>query len=475
MYRVRADDQANMKLGAAFILTVVLVVPACKVTDPLYCDDNTPCVDPERPYCDDNGEYPASEGIKHTCIPEPFSSDGGPTDDGGDVGRTIVQLDTAAFASCAVLSDGGLRCWGNLQNGDELVGDNEYPKEAGDIPTDGPVAQAAIGDQHICIRYTAGNVRCWGPNLSGFLGYGHQEPVVGPPADVPDIELGEPASQLTCGVNHCCALLESGEVRCWGNNTVGQLGLGHTETVGDNEVPTDADLVNVGGVVLQIVAGSAHTCVVLEGGLLRCWGQNGTAGKLGYGYESNVGDTETPVDAGYVNAGGDVIAVAPGWDHTCAILDGGSVRCWGSHLRLGIPGNDNDIGDSEEPASSGTTDVGGPARQVVAGEYFTCIARGDDQVVCWGGANSGQLGYAMPGDNVGDDETPAQQGPVMLGGAVDRLSTGTGNRNHSCALLQSGDVRCWGENGTAQLGLRHLEDIGDNETPASQDPVQVLD
>ena len=459
------------------VLALSLSLPAmsaCSKKDPLYCDENTPCTDPELPFCDDEGAYPASDGIKHTCIPDPFGSetDGGQGD--AQVGRSVVQLEVGRFATCAVLSDGGLRCWGNVRYG-ELIGDNEDPRDAGDVETGGAIAEAAIGFAHLCVLYEDGNVRCWGENDYGILGYGHQNPVDGPPAELPDIELGGPARHITAGENHTCALLESGDVRCWGYNSVSQLGLGKTEmAVGDNEVPTDEDPVDVGGVVEQLVAGNAHTCVVLEGGYLRCWGQNAPYGKLGYGNESEVGDTETPSEAGYVNVGGNVSAVAPGESHTCALLEGGAVRCWGYHVSLGIPGNEDDIGDDEEPTMVGTTDVGGPVRQIVAGDAYTCVVREDDEVVCWGGPTHGKLGYGTA-EIIGDNETPAETGPVMIGGTAAQLSTGCGDRSHSCVLLQSGDVRCWGANDLGQLGLRHLEDVGDDETPASRDPVQILD
>jgi alpha-tubulin suppressor-like RCC1 family protein len=454
-------------------LLAILVLASCK-NDPLYCDENTPCADPARPFCDLNGEYPASEGIKRTCIPDPF----GGTVDGGFSGdasgpRTIVQLEAGEYATCAVLSDGGLRCWGDLEYG-ELIGDNELPREAGDLPTGAPVAQVAIAENRMCVRYVAGNVRCWGDNALGFVGYGHKRRVDGPPIELPDVDLGGPASMITAGARHFCALLESGDVRCWGNNGSGQLGLGHSEIVGDNETPAEEDPVAIGGLVLHMAAGFSHTCVALEGGLLRCWGAN-AFGQLGYGHEEPVGDDETPAQEGYVNVGGEVVAIASGFAHTCALLQGGAVRCWGVSTQLGIPGTSDDVGDNEDPATSGTTDIGGVAEQLVAANYFTCAVRGDQRVVCWGAAGSGRLGYGSSDDNVGDDETPAEQGPVTLGGDAAAISTGAGERTHSCVLLESGDVRCWGENGRAQLGLGHLEDVGDNETPDSQDPVQILD
>jgi len=141
---------------------------------------------------------------------------------------------------------------------------------------------------------------------------------------------------------------------------------------------------------------------------------------------------------------------------------------------LGIPDNDNDVGDDEDPAASGATDVGSPTRQLIAGDGFTCALREDSKVVCWGGYSHGQLGYGSE-ETVGDNETPAQQGTVMLGEDVSELSSGASARGHSCVLLDSGNVRCWGWNVYGELGLGHLDDVGDNETPDSQDPVQILD
>ena len=225
-----------MSFRAGLSIAIAVVGLACKVKDPLYCDQNTPCMDADRPFCDLEGEYPASDGIKKTCIPDPFSgTDGGVSFDAATE-RTVQHLATAASRSCAVLSDGALRCWGSVDG--DIIGDNELPREAGDLETGGPVAQVVIALIGTCIRYEAGNVRCWGDNTFGELGYGHKRPVEGPPSQLPDVDLGGPAAFLTAGENFFCALLESGDVRCWGYNPSGQLGLGNTVTVGDNEVPS---------------------------------------------------------------------------------------------------------------------------------------------------------------------------------------------------------------------------------------------
>jgi cysteine-rich repeat protein len=160
---------------------------------------------------------------------------------------------------------------------------------------------------------------------------------------------------VVVGEAHTCVLFQTGGVRCWGAGSAGQLGYGNTNSIGDNETPASAGNVNVGGSVVQIAAGRAHTCALLSTGNVRCWGLN-NFGVLGYGNTNDIGDNETPASAGDVNVGGSVIQITSGFARTCALLSTGSVRCWGQGSVLGY-GNTNDIGDNETPASAGNVPV----------------------------------------------------------------------------------------------------------------------
>src|SRR5207249_6936380 len=99
-----------------------------------------------------------------------------------------------------------------------------------------------------------------------------------------NVDVGGPVVQLTAGGLHTCALLEGGKIRCWGNNQYGQLGYGHTLSIGDDETPASAGDVRIGDDVkaVRVVAGANHTCAVLDTGAVRCWGL-ANFGKLGYG------------------------------------------------------------------------------------------------------------------------------------------------------------------------------------------------
>ena len=244
--------------------------------------------------------------------------------------------------------------------------------------------------------------------------------------------------QTSAGAYHTCALLSTGNVKCWGNGGYGQLGYGNTNSIGDNELPATTNAVDIGGTVTQITTGQYHTCALLSTGNVRCWGYNGY-GQLGYGNTNSVGGYTTPASAGDVNVGGTVTQITAGANHTCALLSTGNVRCWGNGNsgQLGY-GNTNRIGDNESPASAGDVNVGGTVTAISAGQNHTCALLTSGNVRCWGNGNSGQLGYGNT-NSIGDNETPASAGDVNVGGAVTAIYTGDA---HTCALLRTGNVRC---------------------------------
>jgi len=214
-----------------------------------------------------------------------------------------------------------------------------------------------------------------------------------------------------------------------------------------------------------------HTCAILTKGRLRCWGW-GSAGRLGQGNTENIGDNELPSSAPFVSlgAGRKARAVALGEKHACAILDNARVRCWGdgSGGRLGY-GNPDTIGDNELPSSVGPLDLGGKARAIAAGEFHTCAILASGKVRCWGSGAGGRLGYGNEND-IGDNEAPGSVAPVFLGTGRTAVAISAGG-GHTCAILDNGRVRCWGFGHLGALGYGNENDIGDNETPGSVAPV----
>jgi alpha-tubulin suppressor-like RCC1 family protein len=330
-------------------------------------------------------------------------------------------------------------------------------------------ATLALGAFHSCTSLLGGRLRCWGTR--GYIGSGN-ELTIGDdetPDVLADVQIGAPVMQMAASWYHTCVLLQSGAVRCFGDGADGELGYGNLSSIGDDETPATAGNVDVGGFVVQVALGFSHTCALLDSGRVRCWGR-GSAGRPGYGNTNNIGDDETPASAGDVDLGGKAVQIVAGTLHTCALLDTGKVRCWGSggDGALGY-GNTNDIGDDETPASAGDVDVGGPVIQLAAGDGATCALLAGDTVRCWGSSVHGRLGYGNT-RTIGDDETPAAAGDIDVGGPVARIAMGF---EHSCALLKNGAVRCWGRGSTGALGYGNTADIGDDETPASAGDVKT--
>ena len=378
--------------------------------------------------------------------------------------------------SCVLMDSGKVRCWGRGMSGQtgyalgaEAIGDDELPKSVGDVKLLGKVVQLTAGYTHTCALYESGDVSCWGGG-EGSLGYPNitSYGFDNTPDQAGYIDVGGKAIQIAAGFTHSCALLESGAVRCWGRNEMGQLGYGNTTTIGDDETPATAGDVNIGGKATQITVGGGHSCALLESGAVRCWGYNAW-GQLGYGNIDNIGDDETPASAGDVNVGARVLHIVANVGQTCALLESGAVRCWGQGEmgKLGY-GNTDNIGDDETPVSAGDVNIGGNVVQLTAGEYHTCALMDSGAVRCWGNAKAGALGYGNAND-IGDDESPTSAGDIDLGGQAVYLASGGG---HNCAMLASGAVRCWGYGANGQLGYGSSENIGVANAPSSAGDVQ---
>jgi hypothetical protein len=179
---------------------------------------------------------------------------------------------------------------------------------------------------------------------------------------VAPVSLGRKAIAIAAGEFFTCAILDNGKVRCWGEASSGQLGLGNQEHIGDNELPTSVPAVSLGAGrrAIAVATGYDSACVLLNSNRVRCWGYGGS-GNLGYGATDDIGDNELPTVVGTVNIGSGrtARAIAVGWEHSCALLDNGRVRCWGHALRgeLGY-GNTDMIGDNETPNTVGPVSLG---------------------------------------------------------------------------------------------------------------------
>jgi alpha-tubulin suppressor-like RCC1 family protein len=294
-------------------------------------------------------------------------------------------------------------------------------------------------------------------------------------ATLPAVDLGpgRTALQVTAGLGHTCARLDDGTVKCWGDNSAGQLGLGDTQFRGDGPGEMGATLPAVdlgpGRTALQVMAGLNHTCAWLDNGTFKCWGIN-NFGQLGLGDTQARGDGPgemgATLPAADLGPGRTALQVTVGGLHTCARLDNGTVKCWGRNCegQLGLGDTqDRGRGPGEMGASLPAVDLG-PGRtalQLTAGTQGTCARLDDGTYKCWGSNGNGQLGL---GDTQNRGDGPGEMGatlpPVDLGLGRTALQLTAGSA-HTCARLDDGTVKCWGRNVEGQLGLGDNQDRGD--------------
>jgi len=328
--------------------------------------------------------------------------------------------------TCALTAAGGVKCWGSNRSG--LLGDGTLTRSHTPVDVSGlssGVVALAARQYRTCALTDAGGVWCWGWNDDGQLGDGTSTNRW-TPVEVSGLSSGVVA--LAAGGWHTCALMEGGGVRCWGFNGAGQLGDG-TKT----KHHTPVEVTGLSSEVTALVAGEEHTCALTEAGGVWCWGENGF-GQLGDG---TFLDRSTPIEVSGLTGG--IVTLAAGYNHTCAVTAAGGVKCWGQN-RYG------QLGDGTTTNRYTPVDITGLSSRVLAlnaGGDHTCALTDSGGVKCWGLNNYGQLGDGT----LTNRHTPVDVAPLSSG--VTTLDAGGA---HTCALTEAGENQCWGANFYGQLG-----------------------
>lgn len=429
----------------------------------LTCGDGV--LDPIE-QCDD-GNLVDDDGCDATCRPS-----------------GVASVSTGDGTSCALTLAGNVKCWGRSESGQlgrgdvVTIGDDELPATVGFVALKGRALEIHTNGEQTFALMQDGSVRAWGRNGAHELGLQHavtlgddETPATATVSTTP--QLGGATVQLAVGSDFACARSDEGAVRCWGSNEFGQLGLGTTEAIGDDEPPAQTPEVELMGPAVDVAAGAHHACAVLEDGLVQCWGL-GRDGQLGYADTQSIGDDETPADAGPVDVGGPVVEIVAGGLHTCARLESGSIRCWGDALagQLGY-GNVEPIGDDETPAAAADVHVGGAVVDLAAGWDHTCAVLEGGDLRCWGSGARGQLGLGHI-NSIGDDETPAMAGTVDLGSRVASAVFTGPLAQSTCVVLEGESLRCWGDNDVGQLGYGHTFVLGDEPLEGGGDLPDIV-
>ncbi len=349
-------------------------------------------------------------------------------------------------------------------------GGGSPPAETPEAPDSPNVAMGALGGDFTCALSVSGRIRCWGYPGNGRLGFGPNAPDIGvtqtPAAawGTTHVDVGGKASMVVTGEAFACALLLTGDVRCWGIQGPWLGQPGNATDIGTDRKPSEVPVVDIGGKATFIAAGFNHVCVLLDSNAVRCWG-SADAGQLGTGSANNIGTTEAPSAATAVDFGGGTVKqIVAGAHHTCVLLSAGTVRCWGAGVVNGV--SSGNIGDTTTPAAAygnleTTGDVplgpGAVAAQLTAGHSHTCARLDSGKIFCWGGNVAGQLGADTEIDPIQNYDSPGAA-YVNLGGA---LATFVGaGWYHTCTVDSAMHVRCWGHGAFGKLGINNNPGLG---------------
>jgi alpha-tubulin suppressor-like RCC1 family protein len=340
------------------------------------------------------------------------------------LGKGVVSVSAGAEHSCALSVEGGVMCWGSNTQGQTGTRNSE-PTAVDGRGLSAGITQVSTGANHSCAVTGGGGAACWGDNREGQLGTEISTPR-GAPTQVAGLTSG--ISRLSAGYSHTCAVTTSGEVKCWGGNSEGQLGDGTTNV--NQRLPVAVRGLPAG--VVSVSTGIWHTCALTGAGGVKCWGNN-TYGQLGDGTTTN---RRAPTDVVGMTTGVARLSTH-GW-HTCAVKTDSGVYCWGSNY-WGQLGDGTRLDRSVPVAVSGLTSG---AAMVSAAYSHTCAVTVSGGARCWGSNDVGQLGDGTTTERV----TPVE--PIGLDGGVTGLAVGT---KFTCATTRDG-VRCWGSNSHGQLG-----------------------
>lgn len=384
--------------------------------------------------------------------------------------QEVLAISTGMSHACAILTGGGVKCWGKNDYGQLGVGDfdnrGDGPNEMGAalpfVDLDGvPAVEISAGVLHTCALLADNTVRCWGNATIGELGTGDVV-IRNTPGPAVPLGSGLTVEHITAGSGHTCALFSDKTAKCWGFGIYGQLGNGGSVSLGDEpgEMGDALPFVDLSEPIAELQAGNFHTCARTQSGGVRCWGYN-SKGELGLG-DTAVRTTPPATD---LPLGAAAVALGAGAETSCALFTSGDFKCWGWGAQAALgSGSLADVGDQPgELAALPPVSLGGSPSAWAIGIQGGCANVINQGVKCWGENAAGVSGQGVQTD-WGDDpnEMGANLPTLDLGSNLSVLSLPRRAFAYQCALLDDHSVKCWGFNASGQLGLGDVESRGDN-------------
>jgi alpha-tubulin suppressor-like RCC1 family protein len=354
--------------------------------------------------------------------------------------RDWVAVGAGLASSYALKADGTLWAWGQGSAGQ--LGNGQFARQ--DLPVlvvnpgSAPFVALSCGSDHVLALQSDGSLWSWGGNASGQLGQGGtvSDPSTPTQVLIPGAFTDNDWTQVAAGGGHSLALKVDGTLWSWGDNALGQLGLG--STLSQNapvQVGTAQDWA-------ALSAGALHSLALKRNGALWAWGDN-SSGQLGLGQlTAQQNAPQQVLAAGAANLAG----LGAGAFHSVALKANGDFYAWGGNLD-GQLADGSTNGSSLAPELVGSAGIGWVASE--PGTQFTVARRSNGTLWTWGDNSGGQLGNGSFGPD-----------PVATPGAVDtqnNWAAQSAGSSHVAALKADGTLWTWGDNGFGQLGNNTLD------------------
>jgi len=368
----------------------------------------------------------------------------------------VKQVVVGMSHACSLSDAGEVSCWGDNSFGQLGNSDTSVASSSSPLRISGLTATSiTAGREHTCALTTDGAIKCWGSNSNGQLGTGDTSyQLSATPRQASGIAN---ATTVSAGAMHVCAVVDNGAVKCWGAGAKYRLGL--VASYGQNDVATPTSVAGLTGLTtIQVTGGTSQSCALLSTKAVKCWGDN-ASGQLGAGATSSATPSPRAV-SGIDGSTASAVQISMGSQHACAVLTDGTAKCWGN-------------GGSGRIGNGATTSAATPAmvkmgnntltgiRSIAAGAESSCAVINSGEVVCWGNNAAGQLGN---GALVSQSQAVSTGITNAIAVAAD-IGSNVAGTGHNCALLSDSSVKCWGT-GTSYV-------LGNATTTSSSTPVST--